>query len=49
MKDAEQDTRNHGRIRQNTGKAAAIFEPIPTGVTFLVELGTAIGATKSVA
>jgi len=26
-----------------------MFETLPTGVTFLVGLGTAIGATKSVA
>jgi hypothetical protein len=34
---------------QNLGNAATIFETLPTGVTFLVGLGIAIGATKSVA
>jgi hypothetical protein len=44
MKDAEQDTRNHGRIH---AKQQRLFETIPTGASFLVELDTAIGATKS--
>jgi hypothetical protein len=49
-KQRERDERcrtRHKESRQNTAEAATIFETIPAGVNFLVELDIAIGATKS--
>jgi hypothetical protein len=37
----------HKESRQNTREAATIFETVPAGASILVELDTAIGATKS--